>query len=391
MTTMQDLIDSIDRMNREAGAALARADDRVAEIRERVEELEAGRSMPGKTAGETAESREHRRRFDAWVRRPNDESTKAALREFESKAVNIATPSDGGHAVPEEIAREVERLEIRFSPVRRLVRVLRASTGDFKHLVNIRGAASGWAGESTSRAETATPELREVAPTFGELYAYPQTTEWALDDVFFDVGAWLAEEVAQQFALAEGEAVIRGDGSNKPTGMLDTPPTTAVDFASPLRAAAVYQYINCAASGSPAAAAIQPDCLIDMLYAVASQYRANGTFVMNSSTAAAVRKLKDADNNYLWLPGLVAGQPDRLLGYPVETWEQMDDVGDNDFPIAFGDFRRGYLLVDRTTLRITVDANITTPGRVKFYVRRREGGQVLNNDAIKFLRTAAAA
>ena len=252
--------------------------------------------------------------------------------------------------------------------------------------MNLRGATAGWVGESDSRTETATPQLREVVPTMGELFAYPQTTEWAMDDVFFDVGSWLAEEVAEQFAVEEGAAVLTGNGSNRPTGMLNTTPVTTADHASPLRAAAAYQYI--ANTSSPTGTVLLPDSLIDLVYAVNSRYRANGTWAMNSTTAAAVRKLKaSGTGEYLWQQGMAAGQPDLLLGYPISIWEQMSDIGNNNFPIAFGDFRRGYLLADRTQIRITVDANITTPGRIKYFVRRREGGHVLNGDAIKFLRT----
>jgi HK97 family phage major capsid protein len=245
-------------------------------------------------------------------------------------------------------------------------------------------------GESDSRTETSTPTLREIVPTMGELYAYPQTSEWALDDVFFDLGSWLAEEVAQDFALAEGTAVLTGDGTNKPTGMLNTTPTTADDFASPLRAAAAYQFLPSLSTQSPPVAEIISDELISLVFAVNSQYRANGTFVMNSATAAHIRKLKDTQGRYLWVDGLAAGQPNTLLGYPVAIWEQMADIATNAFPVAFGDFRRGYLLVDRTQTRITVDSNITTPGRIKYFVRRRVGGHVLNGDAVKWLRTTIA-
>jgi HK97 family phage major capsid protein len=133
---------------------------------------------------------------------------------------------------------------------------------------------------------------------------------------------------------------------------------------------------------------ITPDSLITLSFAVNSEYRANGSWAMNSATLGVIRKLKDTTNNYLYQAGLVAGQPDLLLGYPIKIWEQMDDVAANTHPVAFGDFRRGYLLVDRVGLRITVDNNITTPGRVKYFIRRREGGHVLNNDAVKFLKVA---
>ena len=360
--------------------------------RERIEELEARASNPGKTAADKLKD-EHKTVFESWVRaRGNDAGLESKLIDLqrkasvEGKSVTIGSSAGGGYAVPEEISREIERLELKFSPVRRLVKVVQAGSSDYKELVNIGGASSGWVGESGSRSETDTSLLREVTPTHGELYAYPQASEWSLDDVFFNVEAWLAEEVAMQFAVQEGTAVISGNGSNKPTGMINTTPVTTADFASPLRAAAAYQYIASDQGDSPATAGITADSLIDCVYTLNSAYRSNATFVMNSTTTGAVRKLKDTTNQYLWAPGLQAGQPNSLLGYNVETWEQLSDVGTNNFPVAFGDFRRGYVLVDRVGLRITRD-NVTSPGFVRYYIRRREGGIVLNNDAIKFIRT----
>jgi HK97 family phage major capsid protein len=188
--------------------------------------------------------------------------------------------------------------------------------------------------------------------------------------------------VARAFAKAEGSAVISGDGSNKPTGMLHTAPVATADDASPLRAAAAYQYVL---SGDNSPAAIDADSLIDLQYTLNSAYRANATWVMNSLTTGAVRKLKDSYGQYLWQPSLQPGQPDILLGKTIATWEQMPDVGGGNCPVAFGDFSQGYLLTTRTGLRITRD-NVTNVGYVRFYVRQREGGIPLNNDAIKFLK-----
>lgn len=355
--------------------------------RERIEELEARNSTPGLTAVEKRAS-EYKDAWTAWVRNrgnsPNDEQKMQTLyKEMVIRGdVTIGTGAAGGFAVPEEIAREIERQERKFSPVRNLVKVVQTGTSDYKELVNIRGATSGWIGETGTRAATLTPSLREITPTNGELYAYPQVSEWSLDDMFFNVDAWLTEEVALDFAEEEGVAVISGNGTSKPTGMLNTVPTSVDDFGSPLRAAAVYQFVASAASPD----AILPDSLIDLVYKLNSAYRARATFVFNSPTAAAIRKLKDTTNQYLWAPGLASGEPDRLLGYPTAIWEDMQSVGANQHPVAFGDFRRGYVLAQRVGLRITRD-NVTNVGFVRFYVRRREGGIVLNNDAIKFLKT----
>lgn len=352
---------------------------------ERMEELEARASSPGKTAEQKAKD-EQKALFIDWMRHKGQAPhIEQQLIDLQRKDVTIGSPAGGGVAVPEEVARDIDQMQAKVSPVRRLVKVVKANSSDYKELVGIRGATSGWVGETAVRAATATPQLREVTPTHGELYAYPQCSEWALDDIYFNVEEWIAENVGEEFALQEGDAVIRGNGVSKPTGMLNTAPTAVADQFPPSRAAAVYQFIpNIHASFQ-----IQGDSLINAVYTLNSAYRPGSVWTMNSLTTGAVRTIKDTTGQYLWAPGLVAGQPDRLLGYPVETWEQMDNPGANAHPIAFGNFRRAYVLVDRVGLRITRD-NVTNVGFVRFYIRRREGGHVLNNDALKFIKTTAA-
>lgn len=355
----------------------------------RIEELEARGKQPGKGPREKRGD-EYKNHFCNWVRNrgmsPDDEQKMQSLQRqmLEAKDITVGSAAGGGYAVPEEISRQIEVLEKKFSPVRNMVKVVQTGSSDYKELVSIRGVSSGWVGEAGARNPTNTPQLREVVPTMGELYAYPQVSEWSLDDIFFNVEAWLTDEVASEFALQEADAVIRGNGASKATGMLNTAPTAAPDAFPPTRAAAAYQFVE--NSGSPSE--LSADLLLDLVYKLNSAYRVNATFVMNSVTTGAVRKLKDLQGQYLWAPGLQAGQPDRLLGFGTATWEQMDDVGAGagNFPIAFGDFRRGYVLTDRVGLRITRD-NVTNVGFVRFYVRRREGGIVLNNDAIKWIRT----
>jgi HK97 family phage major capsid protein len=358
----------------------------------RLEELESRQKNPGKGQKEKRAD-EYKSVFCDWVRNrgssPADEQKLQTLAKsmIQEKDITVGSGAGGGFAVPEDISRLIEKLELKFSPIRRLVKVVQTGTSDYKELVNIRGANAGWVGESGARTATATSQLREVAPTMGELYAYPQASEWSLDDIFFNVEQWLASEVADAFSIQESDAVIRGNGASKPTGMLNTPPTTDADApygSAPTRAAAVYQFLQSSSSPNE----LTGDLLIDLIYALNSVYRTNAVFVMNSVTTGFIRKLKDANGVYLWAPGLQAGQPDRLLGFQTETWEQMDDVGAGagNFPIAFGDFRRGYVLTDRVGMRITRD-NVTNVGFVRFYVRRREGGIVLNNDAIKWIRT----
>lgn len=360
----------------------------------RIEDLEARSKLPGNTAIEKVRG-EYKQAFNSWVRNKGQSAPdEAKMNDLQRKAlelkdVTIGVPAAGGYAVPEEISREIERLELLYSPVRSLVKVVPVGTSDYKELVNIRGANSGWVGETGSRTGTAEPLLRERAPTHGELYAYPQASEWSLEDMFFNVEQWLANEVADAFARDESEAVIRGDGTNKPTGLINTAPVATADTASPMRAPAAFEFIPCLTELSPAVAQLRMDPLIDTVYKLNSAYRAGAHWAMNSNTTGAVRKMKDLDGQYLWQPGLQLGQPANLLGYPVATWEQMDDIGTNKYPIFFGNFRRAYVLTQRTGLKITRD-NVTAVGFVKFYLRRREGGTILNNDALKIVKTTIA-
>lgn len=367
-------------------------ENEISFMRERVEELESKAKTPGRTAAQKLEG-EYKAAFEGWIRgrgqSPEHESKmldlqRKAAEQF--KDITIGTAAAGGYAVPEEISRDIEKLELKFSPVRSLVKVVRAGTSDYKELVAINGATGGWIGETGTRTATNTPTLREVTPTHGELYAYPQVSEWSLDDIFFNVEEWLADAVAETFAIEEANAVLTGNASSKPTGMLNSAPTAVTDEAGS-RAAAVYEFI----ANVDASFNILPDRLIDTQYKLNSRYQSNATWVMNSVTAGAVRKIREGagTGQYMWQPSMIVGQPDTLLGKPISIWEQMASPGANAHPIAYGDFRRGYVLADRVGLRVTRD-NVTNVGFVRFYVRRREGGIVLNNNAIKWIKTTAA-
>jgi HK97 family phage major capsid protein len=355
------------------------------------------------TPGATRDQLEHKQRFEAWMRRPHDHATRSQLgeaqSELERKAVVIGTDSAGGFAVPELIYNEIERKVATLNPFRGLVKVVQAGSSDFVHLVDKRGDTSAWVGEGGSRSETATPVLAARKPTFGTVYAYPKASEEAMQDIFFDVQSWLVDSVSETMAAAEATAIITGDGSNKPTGFLNTAPSATADDVSPARADGALQYLATgAAAGFPAYSNTSPvaypaDLIVDLVHSVKSQYLADPAgvaFVMNRATAAVVRKFKDADGNYLWSNALAAGMPATLAGYPVVLTDVMPGVGANAFPIAFGNWRRAYLLADRSAMTVTVDQGITTPGQFKFYVRKRVGGIVLNNEAVKLIKCAVS-
>ncbi len=363
-------------------------------LQDRVDELEGAFDGFGATQDGKAKLKEetaYEKAFERYMRsctqvKGGDPQAQRELRDAEKallevKDIATTTGAAGGFAVPEVISTDIHDQLRLLSPMRDLCRVVQVGTSDYKELVNIHGENSGWVGETGTRNQTNTPTFRERAPTMGTLYAYPRATEESVDDVFFDVAGMLTEVTATEFAIAESTAFLSGDGSNKPTGILNTTPTTDTDDASPARSAEAIEYI--ALDSSSPTTAIDPDRLIDIVYKTRAPYRQNGTWAMNSLVTGEVRKLKDGQSQYLWAPGLQPGQPASLLGYPIRTLEAMADLAQDSFSILFGDWRRGYLIVDRVGLRITVDDNITTPGYINWYIRKRVGGILLDNNALK--------
>jgi HK97 family phage major capsid protein len=304
-------------------------------------------------------------------------------RETEWKSISGASPSEGGYAVPREIDAMIAARLRDISPIRTIAQVVQTGSAGYRKLITTGGTASGWVSETAARPGTATPNFAEIAPPSGELYANPAASQAMLDDVAFDLESWLADEIAMEFARAEGAAFVNGTGVNQPRGFLGAP-TSAADDAS--RAFGTLQFL---ASGDADGFDAAPELkLIDLVHALKAGHRQGANWVMNSATLAQVRKFKTADGSFLWQPGIAAGQPDRLLGYPVVEAEDMPDVAADAFPIAFGNFRAGYLIAERSATTILRDPFTNKPF-VHFYATRRIGGQVLDSDAIKLLKIAA--
>lgn len=374
--------------------------DRLDDLKKQIEAVEAAAMRPnGGSKGDdfSPAQKKHLEAFEAWVRKPGDGEKAAQLSQaaLEAKAVSSST-SSAGHAIPEIIgARIQETLQLE-SPMRSVIDVVTVGSSDYKELVDVNGEDYGWVGETTTRAATNTPALEQVAPTMGEIYAYPQVYEHILDDSFFDVGAWLTRKISRAFARGEGEAFISGNGTNKPTGFLNGTPAATGDFDSPARAFGTLEYIPTGAAGAfppdmlGSPAGNPGDVFIDTIHALRPMWRQGAIWLMNTTTKGLVRKFKDVDGNYLLRPGLEAGEGDQLFGYRIVEMDHMPDVGSNTFPVAFGNFREAYLAVERTSLRITIDDNITTPGSVKFYVRKRVGGKLRQDQALKVIKAAAS-
>ncbi|OYU78646.1 MAG: phage major capsid protein [Alphaproteobacteria bacterium PA3] len=314
----------------------------------------------------------------AWAgfMRRGDESALAAI---EAKSLSAGVATDGGHVAPPEVQATIDRRIIASSPMRRLASIRTTSANIFRKPIAISAPAVGWVGETGARAETATPSLDLLSFPMGEIYAMAAATQTLLDDALLDMDQWLAGEIAESFSSAESIAFISGDGANKPKGLLAY--TAAPD------ATATWGQLGYLASGVAGAfpTANPVDKLVDLTYAPKTPYRANASFLMNRRTVGLVRKFKDSAGQYIWQPSLVAGQPATLLGFPVVECEDMPDVSASGLAIAFGDFEKGYLIVDRADVRVLRDPYTNKPF-VMFYVTKRLGGGMQNFDAIKLLK-----
>ena len=301
----------------------------------------------------------------------------------ELKSISGAVPGDGGYAVPREIDALIAAQLKKISPIRSIAQVVQTGSAGYRKLITNSGTASGWVSETAARPMTNTPSFTEIAPPSGELYANPAASQAMLDDAGFDLETWLANEIAMEFARAEGAAFISGSGTNQPKGFLGAPTAATSDA---VRAFGTLQFL---VSGNASSFDAAPELkLIDLIHALKSGHRQGASWVMNSATLAQVRKWKAADGSFLWQPGIMEGHPDRLLGYPVVEAEDMPDVAAGAFPIAFGNFRAGYLIAERSATAILRDPYTNKPF-VHFYATKRIGGQVLDSDAIKLLKISA--
>jgi HK97 family phage major capsid protein len=368
----------------EAKLAKVQADISSAlDLKKEIERIEAKQN----TAGMFGESKDpaksaYKSAFvDQFLRKGNE----IGLKDLQAKAMSIGTPADGGFALPEEIDRVIDQLARNISPMRSVANVVQVGTSDYKKLVNVNGIASGWVGETAARPATNTSQLAEVAPPMGTLYANPQVTQDALDDIFYNVEADIASQLAEEFAIAEGAAFVSGNGTTKPKGFLAYTTAATADSA---RAFGTLEHIATGVAGD-FAASNKADVLYDAIGKLKAAYRTGSNWMMNKAIMFEVLKIKDSAGQYLWQPSLQEGFPIRLLGFGVVEAEDMPVKAADALSIAFGNFKRGYTIVDRMGVRMLRDPYTNKP-HVGFYTTKRVGGAVVNSEAIKVIKFALA-
>ncbi|MBB1490655.1 phage major capsid protein [Paracoccus sp. MC1854] len=316
----------------------------------------------------------HQKAFAAYLRRGDDTGLRSLA--LEEKA--MASGTDGGYLAVPIISEAVQEVLRTTGSLRSLATVVQVEASAYEVLMDKTDIGAGWASEVTATAETDTPQVEKISIALHELAAMPKATQRLLDDASFDLESWLAERIAEKFARAEAAAFITGNGSDKPRGILSVP--------SAPNAAANETQVGFVATGAAGdfAAAAPANALIDMVYALGAGYRANAAFLMNSRLAGMVRRMRDGDGRYLWSDGLSAGEPARLLGYPVLISEDMPNPSPGSKSVAFGDFRKAYTIAERPDLRILRDPYSAKP-HVLFYATKRVGGAVVDPRAYKLL------
>ena len=362
---------------------LARLNSTLDAQARRLDEITLKNARPA-IGGERAQLRsasalEHKAAFEAYVR----SGEAAGLRALEIKALSAGSNPDGGYLVPPEVETQIGQRLTAISPIRGIAGVRTISSNVYKKPFMTAGPAVGWVGETDARTQTTSPTLDELSFPAMELYAMPAATATLLEDAAVNIDQWLAQEVEQVFAAQEGAAFVTGDGSNKPKGFLE--------YTTVAQASWSWGNIGYIASGAAGAfpSSNPSDVLVDLVYAVNAGYRQNAVFVMNRKTQSAIRKFKDSTGNYLWQPPAVAGGRASLMTFPVIEAEDMPDIAANALSIAFGDFNRGYLIVDRAGVSVLRDPYTAKP-YVLFYTTKRVGGGVQDFDAIKVMKLAAS-
>ena len=364
---------------------IKRIDDALTAQTKQVEALRLAEQRPMMTAPDGSKSTmsdeqvEHKAAWDAFFRKGRGED---GLHAIEAKALSVGTDPDGGYTVPVQTETAIDRIITETSNIRALSRVVQVSTASYKKRVGMGGATSGWVGEQAGRPGTDTPTIEELEFPVMELYAMPGATQSILDDSAINIDQWLADEVAIEFAVQEGAAFVNGDGANKPRGFLAH---TNVDNDSWEWGKIGYVATGKSAGFLDTDPGDEHDNLVDHVYSLKSVFRGNASWIMNDKTISSVRKIKDADGNPQWHSGLRDGEPDRLLGYRLVTVPDMPDIAADSFSIAFGDFRRGYTVVDRIGVRVLRDPFTSKP-YVLFYTTKRVGGGVSHFDAIKLMK-----
>lgn len=344
------------------------------------EELELRVKRPGAPAEDPMADPAYRSEFHTFLKRGDVE--RGGL--LEKRAMSTQDNTEGGYLTNIEVDRELARLQRDMSVARQEFTVRQIGAGAWKKPISKSNANSGWVGETDGRPQTDPSDIAEVNIPTHELYANVGATQTILDDAYVNIEQFIAEETAAAFEDSEGAAFFTGNGVSKPRGLLTL---TTHDEAPGSRAA--HGQLGVVVTGSTSTFGSYADKFMDTIGYLRGRYRQNAKWCFNALTEAAIRKIKDGDNNYLWQPATSLEVPSTLLGYGTVVADHMPDIGNGNLPVLFGDLRRAYTIVDRFGMRTLRDPYTLKP-YVLFYVTKRVGGGPVITEAVKAMETSAA-
>ena len=354
--------------------------DGMQTLSDRMDKLETKQNRPrfgGGSHDDETKLAAERKALATFARTGND---------AEFKTLQAGSQPDGGYMVHSALSTQMTKRIFDQSPMRRLCRIETIGAGDaFEEPVDVDEAGATWVGENSARPATTTAQLKLRRTPVEEIYSLQPVTQRLLDDADWDVGAWIEGKVADKFARTEGVAFNSGNGIAKPRGFMTYDVDTAVDIT---RDWTKLQYVVSGSASAIADVDGGANGIKDLYWALRAQHRANATWVMASATANALDKLKDNNKDYIWRPGMTAGAPPSRLGRPVQFDENMPAISSNTFPVAFGDWKAGYIIVDKPGIKWLRDPFTSKPN-VLFYAYMRVGGGVANFDAIKLLKISS--
>lgn len=354
----------------------AKLNDRISELQNGLDALAAKSARPSEN-GDTARSAEGSKAFLNWMRKGE-----GRLSADEMKSMSVGSNDNGGYLVPVDTSGRIAMKVYETSNIRAIAQVDTTTSDAVEGLNDNDEVSTGWTSETGSRSETDTPELGKWRIEIHEQYAEPRITQKLLDDADLDVGAWLERKLADKFSRTENSGFVIGNGVGKPRGFTSYSTLATADSS---RAWGVMEHVLSGASAD-FTGTTPSDKLLELVYALKPEYRNGARWVTNRAVLLKVRKFKESTTNaYIWQPGLQAGQPALVCGFPVTEAEGMPALAADSLSMAFGNFRVGYQIFDRKGLSTIRDA-VTTKGYVKFYTTKRVGGGVVNFEAIKFMK-----
>lgn len=331
----------------------------------------------------------HQKAFQNFMRKGSESYENASLDELQEKVgLVVGNDPDGGYFVTPTVEMSMDRKITEVSPIRSIASVRQIGSDRWKRPFNQAGTIAGWVGEVETRPNTENSKIRETVIPVHEMYANPRASQSEIDDANINIEQWIVDEVGIEFAALEGLAFCTGNGVSQPKGIFSQSSTLETVGSKAQAADGKIGHVKTGVSGG--FHATEPaDALLDLIERIKPGMLQGSRYLTSRFIANEMRKFKEATSGaYLWEPSLKVGLPATFAGFPMTLADDTPTKAANSLSVAFGNFQRGYYIIDRIGTRVLRDPFTSKP-YVSFYTTRRVGGDVYNFEAFKYLKFAA--